>query len=455
MIETSIIVPVHDDKPMVERCITSVNENTDNYELIFVVDKRVSFIEELKSYGTVVVVNKPFVFANRINEGVKKAKGEYLCFLNDDTVVSKGWLYQMVQTNRKMGDGIVSASCNVGGCRNTEAKSNLVNVYTNNTINMFATLIPRRVWDVVGDLDEAFIYYGGEDDDYSLRAIRHGFPLIVSDGFVHHEVGMGKDEECRKLLPLTDNVFIDKWGVTIPYKTVEENWYDALRKRSTVPLVSVMMPTKGHKDYIMASINSVLTQTHGNIELLIGVDGDEETFELIKDFDDRRVKVIYDAEGMGSCNMKNELFVISKGEFLAFHDSDDIMIANKLELQLKEMKPDIDIVTAALYEVKNGAKNKVATLPVNKHLMLYRNLCVAGSNFLMRRNVMERALFDEAYARGNDFEFVLRNYDKFKFRFLDKPVLEYNRHEGEHLSGNTESIKLHAIIRSKYIGEDS
>ena len=347
MIETSIIIPTY-NLEHVNACIASIIVHTENYEIIFVLDKSAQFQKELEKYGRVILTKKPFIFSHRVNLGIKEARGEYICVLNDDTMPQKNWLDDMILANRLWGPAMVGARCQERGCSNPDAidRGQPGNNLTKHTLNMFATLIPRRVLDVIGLLDERFVYYGGEDDDYSLRALRHGFQLIISTGCVYHHGGAGYSKGVAELINKTEKVFYKKWGVGMPRCIPQEHWKDPVRERYTKPLISVLMPTKNHEDYIFEAIESVLKQSYGNFELLIGIDGlpQSKTENIIKQFNDKRIEVYIRAFSVGSCAMRNELFKKSKGEFMALMDSDDIMMPGRLEKQLDAMDPYTDIV---------------------------------------------------------------------------------------------------------------
>jgi glycosyltransferase involved in cell wall biosynthesis len=454
MVRTSIIVPVHDDFNVVKKCVEAVISNTNNYELIFIIDQSVKFESYLRQYGRVISTNEDFIFSHRVNLGIARAVGMYICILNDDTIPESHWLDRMIEANRMLGPGLVGASCNIRGCSNPDAKNKMTQ-YTKNTLNMFATLLPRRILDVVGPLDERFIYYGGEDDDYSLRVLRHGFKLIISNGFVYHEVGMGRRPEFTKKISRTAEVFREKWGVSMPRVIPHEHWFDTERKQKTKPLVSVLMPTRGHADYIKEAIDSVLLQSYSNFELLVGIDGatdQEEVFNILKRICDDRVKCIAKEMPIGSCNMRNELFKESKGEFIALMDSDDIMLPLRLENQLIAMDPDTDIVFSAFYESHDSGKNKrfMQGCPINERMLLRKMHYVAGGTFLMRRHTLGKEKFDEIWAHAFDFEYVLRTFKRFAFKFLKLPTLIYRRHPGPHLCGNQKSRQAHEEIINKY-----
>lgn len=455
MDQSSIIILAHNDFGTVKECVESVIQNADNYEIVFVIDNIIPFKEYLEKFGKVIIGPDPFNFAQRVNIGIAAAQGEYIVLLNDDTKVQPGWLDKMISDNQSLGPGLVGARCQPGGCSNRQTWGEGSAMYTKYTLNMFATLIPRRVIDVIGPLDERFVYYGGEDCDYSLRAERHLFKRVISRGFVWHKVSTSfTHEKIVSLLPKTREIFRDKWGVDLPIPP-EQSWRDSVRAEYLKPLVSILMATRNHEKYIAAAIKSVLDQDYYNFELLIGIDGpdQQETVKIIAGFQDARIKIISSAEKLGSCAMRSRLFEEPKGEFIAIMDSDDLMLGSRLTRELALFKdfPDTDIVhSEVIREDESGAQKKMELRPLNRKILLSGNNFIAGGTFLMRRYVMENCNLNSDYDRAFDFEFALRNYGRFKFKYLNEPTLVYRRHSGEHLSGNSESARLHKELIKEY-----
>ena len=459
MINTSIIIPTQNNWLMVQDCINAILQHTNNYEIIFVIDSSVTFRNKLAEYGRIVMDDQPFVFSRRINLGIQAAKGKYICLLNSDTVPVAGWLDKLIATDRRLGPGLVGSRCQRNGCSNVHSHGEGPELYTNYTINMFCMLASRRTFDVIGSLDERFIHYGGEDDDYCLRALRHGFRLMISDGYVYHKVGGGFDSSAvQHLLPMTHKVFIDKWGVDLPIPP-RESWSDDTRIYASIkPLISILIPTRNHHKYIYDSIMSVYNQLYKNIQIIVGVDGNDqkETHSILSKLRDMRQGnrfIILESDRLGSCNIRNLCFDHSDGEFIALMDSDDIMLPDRLNMQLKAMDPLTDIVHSAfILESKDGVKNDRQVNPINREQLLQLESCVAGGTFLMRRYCLDQSRFDETYARAFDYEYVLRNMNRFSFKYCQDPAIIYRRHSDEHLSGNNESYKLHKKIIVQYKG---
>ena len=447
MIQTSIIIPTQNDWYCIKTCIDAILKHTESYEIIFVVDERVQFREKLKNYGKVITCTQPFIFSNRINAGIRKAQGQYICLLNSDTIPEADWLHRAIKTEQQYGPGIIGLRCQRNGCSNPDAHGQGGIKATDYTINMYGMLFSKRTYEVIGPLDEAFIYYGGEDDDYCLRALRHGFKLIMSDGYVHHSVGGGFDSNMvQNLLPKTYDLFKEKWGVTMP-RPPQEHWADPQRKPRTEPLVSILMPTWNHEKYICEAVNSVTNQNYDNIQTLIGYDG--MTGKICKA--DLGMDKVIGFPKIGSCAVRNRLFKESTGEFIALMDSDDIMLPDRITEQLAAMKPDIDIVnTAYIEESKDGVRHTVIGNPINLNQLKALQAPAAGGTFMLRRYCLDKEPFSQEYNRAFDFEYVLRTYGTFKYAYLDKPTIIYRRHPGEHLSGNNESHKQHKQLMEVY-----
>ena len=103
-------------------------------------------------------------------------------------------------------------------------------------------------------------------------------------------------------------------------------------------LVSVIMPSFNTEKYINDSIDSVLGQTYNNFELIIVDDcSSDNSVDIIKKYDDPRIKLIVNKRNKGAAFSRNRALIESKGEWIAFLDSDDIWEPKKLEEQIRFM----------------------------------------------------------------------------------------------------------------------
>ena len=104
-------------------------------------------------------------------------------------------------------------------------------------------------------------------------------------------------------------------------------------------LVSIIMPSYNTASYIEESIQSVLNQTYTNWELIIVDDcSTDETFEILSKIKDVRIHVYYNNENSGAAMSRNRALKEARGQWIAFLDSDDLWMPNKLEKQISYMK---------------------------------------------------------------------------------------------------------------------
>lgn len=244
----SIIILTYNKYGLFLNTLEKIKKNTKiDYEIIVVdnsdKDNPVrEFIGTLQQQdGFQVILNDENVgFARGVNQGIKIAKGEHICFLNDDTEVSEEWLTKMLKhfdkkdrkgKNRKIG-AVAPMSDVVMGWQKRSAYKDFDDEHEVPYLIGLCLLIPRKVLDKVGLLDEKF-FFGYEDIDWSIRATDKGYTLIIAqDVFVRHFGGVSVNKEAyEKFEPIGKKVMIEKWGI--------ERVSQTLRYR---PLVSIALP---------------------------------------------------------------------------------------------------------------------------------------------------------------------------------------------------------------------
>jgi len=107
-----------------------------------------------------------------------------------------------------------------------------------------------------------------------------------------------------------------------------------------VPLVSVLMTAYNRADYIGSSIESVLAQTFTDFELLVVDDcSTDGTLEVVADYlKDPRVRLIRNPRNLGDYPNRNHASTLARGEFLKYHDSDDLMYPHCLEIMVRALQ---------------------------------------------------------------------------------------------------------------------
>src|SRR3990172_11149387 len=129
-----------------------------------------------------------------------------------------------------------------------------------------------------------------------------------------------------------------------------------------MPKVSVIIPTFNCEEYIEETLSSVLFQTFTDFEVIVVDDGStDNTIKVIKPYLDKISYIQKDNGGQGSA--RNLGISLAKGEYLAFLDSDDLWLPDKLSLQVGYMEnnPNVSLTftDAVAFEERKGHKEKI------------------------------------------------------------------------------------------------
>ena len=184
-------------------------------------------------------------------------------------------------------------------------------------------------------------------------------------------------------------------------------------------LISVVIPTFNREDLIKDAINTVLEQVYQNFEIIIIDDGStDNTSEVVKSFDDARIKYIYQ-ENAGISKARNKGIEDASGEYIAFLDSDDLWHPEKLEKQVSvlDKDPDVDLLSNNsqymtfqndIIEIK---KNYVKSQKENISLILLDpdKVFTGTPTLLVRKTIFEKVgLFDETVTFCEDWDLFFR-----------------------------------------------
>lgn len=238
---SSIVLVTYNKVALTLQCIESIYRHTEvPFEVIVVdnasADGTADKLRALGKEGLRVIANSDNLgFGEGCNVGAQASHGDYLVFLNNDTLVPQGWLRRLLNAlHAHPGLGAVGPVTNVasnaqllGGdydpsAASFEAEATRCAVREAGNLSMlrrligFCIVLPRKAWDAVGGFDKGFGVGHYEDDDLSLRLERHGYKLAAAlDVYVHHFagssfVGAGID----RLANVREKAFVfyKKWG---------------------------------------------------------------------------------------------------------------------------------------------------------------------------------------------------------------------------------------------------
>ena len=125
-------------------------------------------------------------------------------------------------------------------------------------------------------------------------------------------------------------------------------------------LISVIIPYYKKKEYLANTLNSVLSQSYENLEIILIYDDQEkEDLEYVKELInlDKRISLIVNDVSLGAGLSRNSGIKKSKGEYISFIDADDIWKKEKLELQIQFMKEKKYLISHTNYEIIDKENN--------------------------------------------------------------------------------------------------
>lgn len=219
----------------------------------------------------------------------------------------------------------------------------------------------------------------------------------------------------------------------------------------TNPRVSVVMPVYNVEAYVAEAINSVLTQTFGDFELIIVDDGGQDgSLEICSRYIDRRIRII-SQPNRGLAGARNTGIAAARGAIVALLDSDDRWLPEKLALHVIHLDnaPKIGVSYApSRFIDAAGQPMRIAQRPklhrVTARDIFCRNPVGNGSAPVIRRSALETVAFahpvdagrtcwfDESLRQSEDIEMWLRLalVGKVKFEGISPVLTEYRLGSG-------------------------
>jgi len=148
-----------------------------------------------------------------------------------------------------------------------------------------------------------------------------------------------------------------------------------------LPLVSIITPCYNTELYIEETIKSVLVQTYKNWEMIIIEDGStDKSRGIIQSYvrQDSRIRLINNSENIGVAQSRNKGIEVASGEYIAFLDSDDVWLENKLMLQLNIMQKENVYLCYSAYDIIDSKGNILSNFKIRKQVS-YKDMLKTSS----------------------------------------------------------------------------
>ena len=221
------------------------------------------------------------------------------------------------------------------------------------------------------------------------------------------------------------------------------------------PEVSVIIPTYNRARLISRAIQSVLSQSYQNLEIVIVDDGSvDNTEEVIKSFKDTRIVYIRHDNNKGASAARNTGIKASKGKYIAFQDSDDEWFSDKLEQQMKAFEDSsnkVGVVYCGFYRVEAGKEiyipgDNIAQKDGDIHKVLLKGNFIGTPAVFIKKECFETVkYFDENMPALEDWELCIELSKYYLFKYIDKPLLR------SYSTPNSVNLNSRNLLRAREI----
>jgi len=463
-IEVSIIIPVYNAIEYTKECIASIYSLPQNipFEVIVInnasVDKTKGFLEKEKNRHpnfAVITLEENLGFGPAVNIGIDQAIGKYIIILNNDTIVSNGWLSRLIahlETDPSI--GIISPVTNyVGeGLQVDKDSENLIPdqtainnysqkisnkmdlIYEANRLVFFCVLIKRELIDQIGKLDENYKKGNFEDDDYCLRTRFAGYRLaIAKNSFVFHRGSM-----TFKINKISHDELMEKNRLKF-YKKVGRisTSYRPLTyfNKNREIVLSVIVRTKDRPKLLIKALTSLANQYFRDFEVVLVNDGGICVKDIINEFQNFfPIKYIKHNISHGRTAAINAGLQRAEGRWIGYLDDDDILYPWHFEVLMQSAKENEN---KTIYSNSNFSLLKSSNSLEPSSLMGIEKWKFDKNEFLIRNRIPIHSYihlkeysdklnnWDESFDRLEDYEFLLRLNLVSDFYHVDKFTCEY------------------------------
>lgn len=210
--------------------------------------------------------------------------------------------------------------------------------------------------------------------------------------------------------------------------------------RETGPLVSILLPTYNSERYIRQALDSLLSQSHSNIEVVISDDASsDETVKILSEYKEQHpqlVKLFVQEKNLGVTRNCNFILKRCSGEFILFFAGDDFLYRNCISdsvLALQEGGHTMafhnhDFVDEYSKKMRRGDKRYRGHVG-DIYKLIERGVYVKCNAMMARASDIPDEGYDETLQYSSDFDLVFRTLGHLNsYVFIDEPLSAYRKH---------------------------
>jgi glycosyltransferase involved in cell wall biosynthesis len=204
----------------------------------------------------------------------------------------------------------------------------------------------------------------------------------------------------------------------------------------SAPKISVLMPTYNTQEaHLREAIESILSQTFSDFEFIILDDcsTNVDVEKIVRSYQDNRIIFAKNDANLGISGSRNRLVEMSKGEYLAVADHDDISASDRFMKQANflDNHPDVGVVSGLVDVIETGKLlcNDLPENDIEQHLLMECYVCHPAS--MIRKSVLidNNVRYESRYTPSEDYALWCNLIGKTKFHNITAVLLHYRDHK--------------------------
>ena len=429
----SVVTPSLNQAKYVEQTIKSVvaQEYADFEHFVIDGGSDDETLKILKKYPHLVWVSeKDRGQSDAVNKGFKLATGDIIAWINSDDWYEAGTFTAVAEFFANNPDkNIVMGNCNLvdsrgkalGKVANTERGFDALKKYWvgESIPTQPAVFFRRKLLEELGYLDES-LHLAMDFDLWMRFSLQNHFYHLnrTFANYRFHDTAKGGDQDWSKFVP--------EWKVV--YKRYAGPIIDN-------PKVSVVMPVYNGESYLAEAIDSILSQTLTDFELLVINDGSTDgSGAIVKGYDDPRIRMVENKSNSGVVAARNLGMANAGGEYIALLDCDDIAYPSRLAEQAAFMDdhPEFSMI-GSWVEIMDGNGRSTgdvwkldAAAEKTSSILLFHNY-IAQSAVFIRKKSLPQELYRPTFAT-EDYELWVRMARASRIWNLPRVLVKYRVH---------------------------
>lgn len=228
------------------------------------------------------------------------------------------------------------------------------------------------------------------------------------------------------------------------------------------PEVTVILPVRNGEQFVEECVQSILSQTFKNFELLVIDDGSQDrTIAVLKSFEDHRLEIIPNSGQPGIVGALNTGISRARGDFIARIDHDDVALTRRLEMQAKILRtyPNIGLVGSWVENFGNSRKLvKFPKSSLHIKFSLFSENPMAHPSVMFRSNwdKGQKGYYSQEFSLAEDYEMWTRLLSQWDGVNIPIPLTRYRVHASQvtaHQRGERKQLaRIIAAREAKRIG---